>query len=148
MLYCRTCEEVVKLADDLGVVSTGLASDPSTLIYHFDCEQLLSFANAIEAKLWAEYASSEAVGTVYRIPLHSGFMASIDNSRVKEFDKLYLAPPNYEALQDKLSIASAAIRVMVEDGWLYHGEDGMDDTQQKVYDAHRILAAISGNEGL
>ena len=46
-----TEDEVVKLADDLGVVSTGLASDPSTFIYHASGDELLAFAAAIEEKL-------------------------------------------------------------------------------------------------
>ena len=44
-------DEVTKLADDLGVISTGLASDPSTFIYHASGDELLAFAAAIEEKL-------------------------------------------------------------------------------------------------
>ena len=48
---------IEQLADDLGVVSTGLASDPSTFIYHASGDELLAFAAAIEAKVRAENAA-------------------------------------------------------------------------------------------
>ena len=145
----KTTEE---LAKEQGARISRKSFDGLIKRLEFTVENLEAFSKAIEKQAVDDYFAGvepswymyKAVGTVYRIPLHSGFTASIDNSRVKEFDKLYLAPPNYEALQDKLSLASEAIRAMVEDGWLYHGEEGMDDTQQKVYDAHKILAAIKG----
>ncbi len=35
-----------------------------------------------------------------------------------------------------LEIAKAAIKAMSEDGWMFHGPEGMDDVQKICYDAY------------
>ncbi len=41
--------KLIEMADETGAFSTGLASDPDTLIWHMDKEQLAKFAELIKA---------------------------------------------------------------------------------------------------
>ena len=123
-----TAYEVEKLADDLGVVSTGLASDPSTFIYHASGDELLAFAAAIEAKLRAEYTNGESEAVAWQhCSLESQIISDkekctwlqLNPEKVSEYTTpLYLAPPNYQALEaqnEQLVEYAGKLRNVLED---------------------------------
>jgi hypothetical protein len=42
----------------------------------------------------------------------------------------------------RLAKLEAAVKAIAEDGWLYHGPEGMSDTQEAVYDCYLEIKNI------
>lgn len=45
---------------------------------------------------------------------------------------------------DELELAKAAIKAMAEDGWLFHGVEGMSESQKLCYEAYLKLGLKDG----
>jgi hypothetical protein len=44
-----------------------------------------------------------------------------------------------EGYADRAELLESAIVAMAEDGWLYHGQEGMSEAQEKCYDAYLTI---------
>lgn len=51
-----------------------------------------------------------------------------------------------ELAESQLSAAQEAIKAMADDGWLYHGPEGMSDVQKKVYAIYQAIAAAQSGD--
>ena len=68
-----------------------------------------------------------------------------------EYREPYILKSDYDALQANLTeaerlnkVLSDAVVTMADDGWLYHGVEGMSEAQQKCYDAYNAIKEIEG----
>lgn len=57
-----------------------------------------------------------------------------------------------DGYSERAASLEEAIVAMVEDGWLYHGPEGMSEAQEKCYSAYILVkqpnAALTGAEGV